>query len=242
MMMGIGRTGRRLFQHFRSCLQKLSQLIRDDAQADGREEVDGETRVAHIVPRQQPSKHVTHVHVIQSRLELGDPQLLAQLLAQDFDEDARGGAGVGFVESDHFQTRPGQRIREEQMRKELGHVPQFVGFQAMDVAVLGYKEFVKGLLELALQQAKALAHQTVVFQIRALLTAAFDDHGANLLFLSRAEVEFQQFVRTFFMRHTRHDGQVDGPSQVDHILLTKVLNLHWWLIRRRLILRIGTII
>lgn len=52
---------------------------------------------------------------------------------EDLDEDSAGRGRRILAEADGFQARPGESVGVQQVRKELGDVPQLVGLQPADV-------------------------------------------------------------------------------------------------------------
>ena len=67
----------------------------------------------------------------------------------------------------------------KQVGKELGHIAQLVRLQPMNRSILHLEAFLKCPLEFPVQDAEALADQTVVAAVRSFLAAAVDQHLAN---------------------------------------------------------------
>ena len=67
-------------------------------------------------------------------------------LEQDLDEDAGGGGGVVLSQADALQDLPADGVLLQQRPKELGHVAQLVGLQAVDQRVLPAEALLKALL------------------------------------------------------------------------------------------------
>ena len=65
----------------------------------------------------------------------------------------------------------------------------------------------------------------IVSQIRSILHAAFEHHVTQFHLLTRADLKLKQLMAAFFEIYTRHNDQVDGLSQLNEVLLGKVLDL-----------------
>ena len=99
-----------------------------------------------------------HRWILESFVELGQAQVLGYLLKEDLDEDSAGRGCFIFVQMDVLQHRPWKGIRMEQVREELGHVPQLVGFESVDALVLLDKALVKSGLVFVIDEAETLSH------------------------------------------------------------------------------------
>ena len=156
----------------------LAKRIREAAQADRGEKIDGEARVPRILAREEAREDVGHVLVVEPVPERRETQVLREFLAEDLDEDPRRRRRLLLVESYVFEARPGQRVRLQQVREELGHVPQLVCLETVDHRVLLLERLVEGLLPGLGHDAEPLPEQAVVAQVCSLLRAALDQHVA----------------------------------------------------------------
>lgn len=76
--------------------------------------------------------------ISKSGLQSRQTKILCKVLEQNFDEDTAAGCGFLFVEMNHRQDMPTDRVVADEMAKELGNVAQFVCFVTMDgIVVLG---------------------------------------------------------------------------------------------------------
>lgn len=120
------------------------------------------------------------------------------------------------------------------MRKQLGHIPQLVGFQPMDRLVLHPKRLHKGIAPARVEKTEAGGNHTVVSKEGPLLRAALDNHVDKLRLSAQRYVHLGQLVRALLKRCRRHDGEVDRTSQVHQIRLRQIMNdLRLLLVRRR---------
>jgi len=189
------------------------------------------------------------VTVLQPLLQLQRAQVLRHLLEQDLDEDAAAARGFRLVQVDVLQHAPGQRVRVQQVREQLGDVAQLVRLQPVDGAVVLGKRVVKLLHVRGVDVAEALGDEAVELEVRALLRAALDEHGAQLHLLPRPDLQLHQLVAALLNVQTvrdgqtnagvqglvargtgvgegpAHDGEVDGAPQVNLVRLSRVLNL-----------------
>mmetsp|Transcript_39317 Transcript_39317/g.108311 ORF Transcript_39317/g.108311 Transcript_39317/m.108311 type:complete len:491 (+) Transcript_39317:621-2093(+) len=92
----------------------------------------------------------------------------------------------------------------------------------MDHRVLLAEELVKLDLVIPVDHAEPLTQRAVEAEVGALLRAAFDEHRADLHLLPLADLELHQLVSTLVDSRARHNRQVDGPPQVDQVLLRHV--------------------
>ena len=83
-------------------------------------------------------------------------------LEQDLDEDSGGGGGVVLGEADALHDLPADGVLLQQRRKELGHVAQLVGLQAVDQRVLPPEALLEALLVRRELQREAGRQQCVV--------------------------------------------------------------------------------
>lgn len=120
------------------------------------------------------------------------------------------------------------------MRKQLGHIPQLVGFQPMNRLVLHPKRLHKGIAPARVEKTEAGGNHTVVSKEGPLLRAALDNHVDKLRLSAQRYVHLGQLVRALLKRCRRHDGEVDRTSQVHQIRLRQIMNdLRLLLVRRR---------
>lgn len=112
------------------------------------------------------------------------------------------------------------------MTKEHGNVTQLVVFVSVDgVVVLG-----KGLLKQVAPQSvdfgEPLANHAKKLGVRLFLRTTLDNHGRQLGFLAGRKVDLHELVDGFFGISARHDGEIDGPAQVDQVGIRLILDLH----------------
>ena len=155
----------------------FSQAVGEATEADRREKVDGEARVARIVARKQTGKRLGHARIFETLLEARQAEVFGKLVEQDLDKDTRRRRRFVFVQVHVPQHRPEERVRVQQVRKALGHVAQFVRLEPMNGRVPFHKHLVeRRLIRRRVQLAKSLTEQTVEAQIGALLRTTLDNH------------------------------------------------------------------
>ena len=111
------------------------------------------------------------------------------------------------------------------MRKELGDVTQLIRLQAMDGGVLLHEHLVKELRVHLVDETEPLREQAVIPQVRALLRATLREHRADLHLLSGLQMNLHQLVTSLFKVQGRHDGEINGTTQIDQVCLGLILNL-----------------
>ena len=108
-----------------------------------------------------------------------DSKIFAEVLEQDFDEDAGAWGGIVLGESDNGETRPADCLSVEQVPKKLRSIPQLVHFQLVHILVLLREHVVEERrIKVGVDQAEALSEETKETQIGPLLWTAFIDHVA----------------------------------------------------------------
>ena len=111
------------------------------------------------------------------------------------------------------------------MRKELGDVTQLVCLQAMDGGILLHEHLVKELRVHLVDETEPLREQAVIPQVRALLRATLREHRADFHLLSGLQMNLHQLVTSLFKVQGRHDGEINGTTQIDQVRLGLILNL-----------------
>jgi len=104
---------------------------------------------------------LAQIRILHALVELGQSQILGELLEKNLDEDTRGRGRLIFGELDVREARVGHGIRLQEVGKELGCVTQLVGLKAVDGAVLLLECRVEGQLVLLLDQTEALSQEAI---------------------------------------------------------------------------------
>jgi hypothetical protein len=150
---------------------------------------------------------------------------LCKILNQNLDEDTAGTGCVFLVEANDMENMPANRVRGQEMSKELGDDAKTVRFVPMDRLVVLGEHVLKQILPQSVELAKALSNETKEFVVCAFLTAAFDDHGRELFFLATWQIDPHQFVTCFLELTRRHDREVDRSPKIDEICVGLILDL-----------------
>lgn len=207
----------------------LSHSFGQDTKTDGGEEVDAEASLLRIVRWE---------HANQCRLELVGLHPLGQfrhayacrkVFNKNLDKDTRRRCGVVFIELDDMEDGPFDRIARQKMAKELSNNPKTVCFVSVDRLVILREHRREKVPPQSIQLAEAFANQAVEFVEGAFLAATFDDHRRQLFFSASWKVDTHQFVASFFETTRRHDGKIDGSTQIDQISVRLILDLHRFL-------------
>lgn len=77
---------------------------------------------------------------------------------------------------DALHACPRQSIHIKQLAKELGHVPEFVGLEAVNGGVLVLKAFIEDAHPCLVEQAQPLPQEPIKSQVGPLLAAALHHH------------------------------------------------------------------
>ena len=156
----------------------LSKSIRQRTETNAGEEVDGITGVSRNISGKHAAVPLALLGVgrLETISQFRHSHCFGHFLDQNLDKDTRGRRRFILVQVNDRQNRPGHRIRVKQMRKQLGHIPQLVGFQPMDRLVLHPKRLHKGIAPAGVEKTEAAGNHTVVSEEGPLLRAALDDH------------------------------------------------------------------
>ena len=114
--------------------------------------------------------------------QFSHPEKLCQFLEQNLDEDSGTGGGVVFIQFDHLKHFPTNSICVEEVREELGNVPQFPSLQSVDSVVGVNEDLHEWFLISFVHLAEPLTHQSKELLISSLLSAAINDHVTQLSF------------------------------------------------------------
>lgn len=99
--------------------------------------------MAWVLRREETLEAGSQYIIPEAGLQTRQTEILRKVLEQDLDEDTAAGCGLLFVEMNHGQDMPTNRVVADEVTEELGNVAQFVCFVTMDgIVVLG-----KGSLE-----------------------------------------------------------------------------------------------
>lgn len=94
--------------------------------------------MAWVLCREETLEARSQYIIPKAGLQSRQTEILCEVLEQDFDEDTAAGCGLLFVEMNHRQDMPTNRIVANEVAEELGNVAQFVCFITMDgIVVLG---------------------------------------------------------------------------------------------------------
>jgi hypothetical protein len=164
-------------------LEKITEAISERSQPDGGVEVDRVSGLPDVVRREQLLEpfRLHRVRGLESLLEPGHSQGLGHFLHQDLQKDTAGRRRFIFVEMNDRQCAPRHGVRVEQVGEELGHVPELVGFEAMDGAVLPRERLHKSVPPPLREETEPSGDHPVVALERPLLGAALDQHVHELV-------------------------------------------------------------
>lgn len=204
----------------------LSHLLGQDTHADAGKVVDGEPDVARVLHGEDAMEARPESFVGQARPQLGQPGFLQDVLEQDLDEDAATGCGFIFVEADDAEAVPAQSIGRKHVTKQHGNVAQLVVLVSVDGLVVLCKGLLEEIAPQTVDLGEALANHAKELGVSLFLGATLDNHGRQLGLLAFGQIDLHQLVDCFFRVGARHDGEVDGPSEVDQVGVGLVLDLH----------------
>jgi hypothetical protein len=142
---------------------------------------------------------------------------LRKILDKDLDEDTARAGSVFLIQANDMKDLPPNRVGRQEVPEKLSDDSQAVRFVPMDRLVILGEHVLKQVLPEAIELAKSLSNETEKLVVCAFLTAAFDDHGRQLIFLASRQVDPHELVTRFLELSGRHDCQVDGPSKVNQI-------------------------
>mmetsp|Transcript_10555 Transcript_10555/g.24806 ORF Transcript_10555/g.24806 Transcript_10555/m.24806 type:complete len:259 (-) Transcript_10555:1167-1943(-) len=178
-----------------------------------------------MVFREEALELLLQLRHLQAADELLNAPLLGELLKDDLYEDARAGR-CRLLGYPHLrQDGPRDTIRQEKVRKELPDVPQLVRLQAVHRRELNAERFLKALLVRGVDATEALRLQRKEAVEHALHCTTIYQHGADLLLLTLCYVQLEDLVHALLKVHRGHYHEIDGPPEVDKVLLCEVQDL-----------------
>lgn len=151
--------------------------------------------------------------------------MLLHLLEQNLDKDPRTAGCVFLIHVDNGQRGPADTVSREEVAKEPSNVSESIGLITMNGVVVVAKALFEVFGPFPMQFAEAFSHVAVEFAVGAFLGATLDDHVAQLDILAFGDLELEQLVNALFEIERGHDGQVDGPTQVDEVGLGSIVDL-----------------
>ena len=105
---------------------------------------------------------IDKVILLETEVDRDNKVLSSNNEVENLDKDAAGGCGFVFVQVNNGQDTPGNGIGVQQVRKELGHVAQLVGFESVNGLVLLCKGVHKGVSPARVHQAKTGGNEAVI--------------------------------------------------------------------------------
>ena len=123
----------------------LPEVFGESSETDRGEEVDGETGVGRVIAGEDAFECGLQGGVACTGHELGHAHVLGELLEEDLDEDPGRAGGLILVEVDDGEDLPRVGVGEEEVREELGHVPELPDLQAVNGFVGRRENVLEGL-------------------------------------------------------------------------------------------------
>lgn len=117
-------------------------------------------------------------------------------------------------EGDTFKDTPIDGCGIEEMRKELGYIPDFGGFMLMHGGILIDETFHEIVPEDLSDFAESLSEESEEPEVCSFLHATVNDHIANFILMSNPGLHLNYFVQTLFEIHTTLNGQINNPLQI----------------------------
>jgi len=105
-------------------LQLIAKALSKPAQTTSSEEINGETHVLGRIQWEYATNILLHQRQLKPLLKSNNAHILAHFTEQNLDENATGRRGILFCQFDTREDRPVNRIRIEQVSKELRNVVQ----------------------------------------------------------------------------------------------------------------------
>jgi len=143
----------------------LAQIVRDPAKTDRREKVDGKPRVFGAVFREERRESAGHVRIGEALDHQVDAHEFRHFLHEFLDENPARRCCVVFVQFHNLKHIPRDGVRDEQVRKKFGALPEFVGFQAMDGGVLLVEFLAERVLIRPLQLAETCGQEAKKLEV-----------------------------------------------------------------------------
>jgi len=112
------------------------------------------------------------------------------------------------------------------MTEQHGNIAQFVVLVTMNGFVVLGKSLLKEVTPKPIDFSEALANHAEELCICLFLRTTLDDHRGEFRLLAGRKVDLHQLVDSFLRVGTGHNGEVDGPAEVDQVGIGLILDFH----------------
>jgi hypothetical protein len=159
-------------------------------------------------------------------MQLRQPKMLSQVLEKDLDENTAARRCFLLVQVYDRHYVPANGVVADHMSEETRDIAQAIGFIPVNRIVVFRERRLKKVRPETIDLCEPFPNQTVELGVCPLLRATLNDHRRKLMLQTSGQRDFHQFVAAFFEIDTRHDRQVDRPSEVDEVRIALVLDVH----------------
>lgn len=163
----------------------FTHILRQNTKADTGEVVDGETRVAWVVHREESLETGSKDLIRHLRSQLRQPKMLSEILEENFDKDTTARCRLLLIHMDDRHHMPANRVSAEHVAKEAGNVAKPVRLVPMDRIIVFGERSLKQVRPETIYLGKPFSNQPVELRVCALLRATLDDHGWKLWLQAR---------------------------------------------------------
>lgn len=112
------------------------------------------------------------------------------------------------------------------MAEQHCYIAQLVVFVSMDGFIVLGESLLKEVAPQSINFSEALANHAKEFGVCLFLRATLHNHGGKLRLLPCRKVDLHQLVDSFLRVGAGHDGEVNGPAQVDKVGIGLIFDLH----------------
>jgi hypothetical protein len=204
----------------------LSHVFCQHTHTDTGKVVDGEAGVARVFCREQTLEAGPKDLVSESGLQARQTEVLCKILEENLDENTAAGGCFLLIHMNHRQNMPANGVIAKHMSKEACNVPQTVRLVAVNSVVVFGECGLEQVRPEAVNLSKPLSNQTIELGVCPFLGATLDDHRRQFRLHAGREIDLHQLVTAFFKVDTRHDCQVNRPTEIDEVSVGLVLDIH----------------
>jgi hypothetical protein len=157
-------------------LEILSHTLRNNAQPNAREIVNGKPRIFRNIHREHPFTGLRHFRILKSLSKRLQPHTFHHLPHHYLDENPTATCRIVLVDFYTLKDCPGDRVRCEEVTKESSNIPETIGLITMDRGIVVAKCRFKTVRPYAVKLGETFANEAVESRVGPFLRATFNNH------------------------------------------------------------------
>lgn len=139
----------------------FTHIFRQNTKTDTGEVVDGETRVAWVVHREESLEAGSKDLIRHLRPQFGQSKMFSEILEENLDKDTTARCCLLLIHMDDRHHMPANRVSAEHVAKEAGNVAKPVRLVPMDRVVVFDERSLKQVRPETIDLGKPFSNQSV---------------------------------------------------------------------------------